>query len=111
MAVTVSNIIPRKQLANGFETQYTAINKTTVIDKLTLTNTDADIRIVSIFLVADGGSPGNENCILLDKTIAINETYTCPEAIGQVVQDSDSIRTYCDSSSAVTISASGREIT
>jgi hypothetical protein len=111
MAVSIVNIIPRKQAAAGAETQYTATNKTTVIDKFTVTNTGSVIHVISLFLVASGDSPGDDNCIIKSKGIAVNETYTCPEAIGQVISDAGFISTNADTGSVLTISASGREIT
>ena len=111
MAVTVRNIIPRKQAAATFETQYTASNKKTVIDKFTVTNTDTSVHVISIFLVASGDSPGGDNCVLNEKSIAVNETYTCPEIIGQVLENNGYISTYADSAAVLTLSASGREIT
>jgi len=111
MAVTVVNIIPRKQAANGFETQYTSSDKKCVIDKFTITNSDTDVHVISVFLVASGGSPGADNCVLYDRGIAVNETYTCPELVGQVLENDGYISTFADAGSVLTLSASGREIT
>lgn len=111
MAVTIVNIIPRKQAALGAETQYTSTSKKCVIDKFTITNTDTAVHLISVFLVASGDSPGVDNCILLDRGIAANETYTCPELVGQVLESNGFISTNADAGSVLTLSASGREIT
>lgn len=111
MAVTIKNIIPRDQAASGAQTQYTASSKKCVIDKFTITNTDVVVHVISVFLVASGDIPGVDNCLLLDKGIAPNETYTCPELVGQVLENNGYISTNADAGSVLTLSASGREIT
>ena len=45
------------------------------------------------------------------RTIAPGETYTCPELIGQVLEDGGFISTLASAASAITIMASGRIVT
>lgn len=116
MSVTVKNIIPRKQAENSQTTQYTAafplgsIGRT-VIDKFTVTNTSASNVSFSCNLVASGGSASNANLVLKARVIAPNETYNCPELVGQVVEQNGFISTLASAATSLTISASGREIT
>lgn len=111
MTITVRNIIPRKQAESTQTTQYTATNVTTVIDKVTVTNTSALNVTFSVNLVAASGTPGNNNLVMKTRTIAPNETYSCVELVGQVLEAGGFISTLAGTASALTISASGREIT
>lgn len=111
MTVTVKNIIPRKQAENAQATQYTAINCKTLIDKMTATNTSTANVTFSVNLVASGGSPTNANLVLKTRSIAPNETYRCPELVGQVLEPGGFISTLAGAATSLTISASGREIT
>lgn len=111
MAVLVKNIIPRKQAENVQTTQYTATNCKTIIDKFTVTNTSAANVNFSVNLVAELGVTGNDNLVMKTRAIAPNETYTCPELVGQVLEDGGFISTLAGTATALTISASGREIT
>ena len=111
MAVIVKNIIPRKQAEAVQTSQYTADNCKTIIDKFTATNTSASNVLFSVNLVAAAGSAGNSNLVLKTRAIAPNETYTCPELVGQVLEVGGFISTLAGTAAALTISASGREIT
>lgn len=111
MAVTVKNLIPRKQAENSQTTQYTATNCKTIIDKFTVTNTSAANVTLSVNLVASGGSAGDSNLVLKAKSIAPSETYTCPELVGQTLESGGFVSTLAGAATSLTISASGREIT
>jgi len=111
MAITLKNIIPRKQAENAQTTQYTATNCKTVIDKFTVTNTTGSAATFSVNLVASAGSAGAANLVLSNKSIAAGETYNCPELVGQSLEAGGFISTLAGTASALTISASGREIT
>lgn len=111
MAVTVKNIIPRKQAESAQTTQYTAVLCKTIIDKFTVTNTTAGAVAFSANLVASGGAAGASNLVISAKSIAAGETYTCPELVGQTLEPSGFISTLAGAATSLTISASGREIT
>ncbi len=111
MTVTVKNIIPAKQAEDTQTTQYTAVNCKTIIDKFTVTNTSANNVTISVNLVITGGSPGADNLIVDTRAIAPDETYTCPELVGQVLEPGGFISTLASAATALTIRASGREIT
>jgi hypothetical protein len=111
MTVTVVNIIPRKQAENAQTSQYTAVNCKTIIDKFTVTNTSASTVQFSVNLVASAGSASASNRVLSLKSITPNETYTCPEVVGQTLESGGFISTLAGAASALTISASGREVT
>lgn len=111
MTVTVKNIIPRKQAEAVQTSQYTATNCRTIIDKFTVTNTSASNVTFSCNLLASGGVVGDSNLVIDTKTIAPNETYLCPELIGQTLEINGFISTLAGAATSLTISASGREIT
>jgi hypothetical protein len=111
MAVTVVNIIPRKQAENIQTAQYTAVDVKAIIDKFTVTNTSAVNVTFSANLVASGGSAGNSNLVLDARIITPGETYTCPELAGQTLEAGGFISTLAGAATSLTISASGREIT
>lgn len=111
MAVTIKNIIPRKNAASGFETQYTATNATAIIDKFTATNVNPATQTISVYLIPQGGSPGGDNVVVAAKSIQPFETYLFPELVGQVLLNGGYIETDVSAGSALVLSATGREIT
>ena len=111
MAAILKNIIPRKLAESVQTTQYTAVGATALITKFTATNTSAANVVFSVNLVAVLNSPGADSLVLKSRTIAPNETYNFPELVGQVLQAGGYISTLAGTSSVLTISASGQEIT
>jgi hypothetical protein len=111
MTVTVKVLIPAKQAENTQTTQYTASLCKTIIDKFTATNTSASVITLSVNLVTSGGSAGASNLIVHSRSIAVDETYTFPELIGQSLESGGFISTIASAATSLTIRASGREIT
>lgn len=111
MTVTVRNIIPPKQAEAAQTTQYTATNCKTLIDKFTVTNTTATAATFAANLVPYGGTAGDSNLILKTRIIAAGECYGCPELVGHALESGGMISTLAGTASALTIYASGREIT
>ena len=87
------------------------MNCRTIIDKFTATNTSAANATISVNIIQSGGSAGNSNLIVDAREIAPGETYTMPELVGQVLDPSAFLSTIASSATAITIRASGREIT
>ena len=110
MATTVKNIIPRKQIEATQTAQYTAVNCRTIIDKFTLTNNSAANVTVSVNLIASGGTASNSNLVLKSRVIAPNQTYLCPEIVGQCLESGGFVSTIASAATSITISATGREI-
>ena len=110
MAVTIKNLIPAKQMETSQVTQYTATNCKAIIDKFTVTNTSAANAVFSANLIASGGTAGNANLIVKTRSVAPNETYTCPELVGQTLDINGFISTLAGTASALTVMASGREV-
>jgi hypothetical protein len=110
MAVTILNIIPRKQVEATQTGQYTSSGVKTIIDKFTVTNTSGSAATFSVNLVANGGSPSASNLVLNTQSIAAGACYLCPELVGQTLEAGGFISTIAGTASALTISASGRQV-
>jgi hypothetical protein len=111
MTVLVKVLIPPKQAENTQITQYTASNVKAIIDKFTVTNTSANNVTISVNLVTVAGSAGDSNLIVDARSLVPNETYTCPELVGQALEPGSFISTIASAATSLTIRASGREIT
>lgn len=111
MAVVVKTLIPSKQAANSLEEQYSVSTGRTIIDKFTATNTSGSNVGINVYLIQFGGAAGDDNLIVDTRVIVPNETYTFPELVGQVLEAGASISTNASAANALTIRASGREIT
>ena len=110
MAVNVKVLIPAKIAENTQTTPYTAVNVSTIIDKFTATNYSAAAATISINLVTQFDSSGNQNLIIKAKTLLPSETYTFPELVGHVLQSGGFISTIAGTASAINIRSSGREV-
>jgi len=110
MAVNVRVLIPAKIAENVQTTQYTATNVSTIIDKFTATNYSASAATISINLVTQFDSAGNQNLIIKAKTLLPSETYTFPELVGHVLQPGGFISTIASAASSINIRSSGREV-
>ena len=110
MAVNVKVLIPAKIAENTQTTQYTAQNVSAIIDKFTATNYSAAAATLSVNLVTQFDSSGNQNLIIKQKTLLPSETYTFPELVGHVLQPGGFISTIAGTASAINIRSSGREV-
>ena len=111
MAVTPKVLISAKQAENAQTTQYTADLVKAIIDKFTVTNTSANNVTISVNLVNFGGSADASNLVIDARPIAPDETYTCPELVGQILESRQFISTVASAATSLTIRCSGREIT
>jgi hypothetical protein len=110
MTVIIKVLIPAKQAENAQTTQYTATNVKAIIDKFTVTNTSANNVTFSCNLVTLSQSTATSNLIIDARTIVPDETYTCPELVGQALDVGGFISTLAGAGTSLTIRASGREI-
>ncbi len=110
MAVSVKVLIPAKIAEASQTTQYTATNVSAIVDKFTATNYSASAATISINLVTQFDSAGNQNLIIKAKTLLPSETYTFPELIGQIIASGGYISTLAGTGSAINIRCSGREV-
>ena len=110
MAVVAKVLVPPLQLATAATTQYTASNVKAIIDKVTVTNTNTVNCSFNVHIVTSGGSANNGNLVIDTKTVVPNETYLCPELVGQVLDSGDFISTSASLANAMTFRVSGSEI-
>ena len=112
MAITVTNIIPRKLAETSATIQYTATGATTIIDKFTVTNVGPANTLITVYLpnANSSGNPLASNTVINARSIGIRETYSCPELVGQVIPDGATIVTTAGTASSLVISATGSEI-
>ena len=110
MTVNVKVLIPAKIAEATQTTQYTATDVTALIDKFTATNYSASAATISVNLVTNADTAGNQNLIVKTKTLQAGETYTFPELVGAALAASGFISTIAGTASAINIRASGREI-
>lgn len=111
MTVTVTVLVPPKQIEAVQTTQYTATNVRAIIDKATVTNTDTVARTFSVNIVTSGGSAGVSNLVIDTRTVQPDETYLCPELVGHVLAPGGFISTIASAATSLTLRVSGREIT
>ena len=105
------NIIPRKYCENVATAQYTATNCKTVIDKFTVTNVSAGNVTFSAHLVPSGGSTSNSNLIIQNQTVTPGQCYDAYELVGQSLLPGGFIVCVASATSALVLSATGREFT
>jgi phage tail tape-measure protein len=112
MTVSAKTLIEPVQAAAANTTQYTAPAATrTIIDKFTGTNTTAAVATLTVNLVASGGGASATNTIVSAKPLAPGECYTFPEIVGHVLNPGDFISTLAGTAAAISVRASGREVT
>lgn len=112
MSVVAKPLFEPLQAAAADVNQYAApAGARTIIDKFTGTNTTGAPATLTINLVASGGAASASNRIVSAKSLAAGECYTFPEVVGHVLNPGDFISTNAGTAAAITIRASGREVT
>ena len=112
MSVTPKVLVQPVLLAVATTTQYTVPAGTRcIIDKATVVNTTATTRTFSVYLVPSGGSVAASNYVVESRAVVSDETYLCPELVGQVLPPGDSIATEASAATALALRISGREVT
>lgn len=111
MAVQAKSLFTPLQAALAETTQYTAPAGTrTIIDKFTGTNTSGAVAALTVKLVPNGGAAAASNTIVSVKTLQPGECYTFPELVGHVLNPGDFLSTLASVAAAITMRASGREV-
>lgn len=112
MSVTLKELIPSKFAENTATVQYTVpTNAKAIIDKFTVTNTTANLVDFSVNLIQSGALDSDDTRILTSRTLAENETYTCPELVGHILDGGSAISTLATAATSLTIRCSGRVVT
>ena len=110
MTTTQTTLVESKFVETAQTTQYTANNVKAVIDAAVLANSGASGTFVSVNIVPAAGAAGASNLFIVSRYMAPNDTYSCPELIGQVLRPSAQISAIANAASTITIRISGREI-
>lgn len=110
MTVRVEELVPSKYVESVETSQYTANNVKSIIDKCTFVNTTANNVVVNMWFVAQNASTSNSNIAIVNKTIMPHETYNAFEVINRVMAPNSRIVAQSDTSDAVNLSVSGREV-
>jgi hypothetical protein len=111
MTVSLKVLIPSKTAEDAQTTQYVSPGVNTIIDKFTAINYSASAASISVHLVTSTGVAGNDNIIVKTKTLQASESYTFPEIVGHILSPSGFISTIASAAGAISIRASGREVT
>jgi hypothetical protein len=111
MATTNTSLAEGSQLTAATATYYTSpANTTTIIKKLTVTNTSASAATLTLYLVASGGSAGASKTVTSAKAIAAGATYEAFEAENHVLLPGDTLQALSGTASALTLKASGIQV-
>ena len=111
MATTPKPLLDPALVANSTTTYYTVPTATTTIIKhLALHNTSASPVQVTVYLVESGGTAGASNQIF-KKTIASLESYPVYSALNATLEAGATIQAIAGTASAVSLHASGNEVT
>lgn len=111
MATTNKPLVEGAQLGTSAGVLYTApTNTTTIVKKLTVTNTSAGAVTVTIYLVPAAGTPGAANTVTSAKSIAAGATYEAYEAENHVLAAGDSLQALAGAATSLSLKASGIEI-
>lgn len=112
MAREIKQIIPPQQLSVGAALLYEVpSNRTTVITRITFTNTSTTDRFVSLWLVPSGDTPQDSNKILDENFVAAGETFSLSDVEGQALPQGNTIQAAAEAVNAITIIGSGTEVT
>ena len=110
MAVTPAALIEGKFAENTATTQYTA-QVLTIIDQFTAVNTSGSIATLTINLPPAATATSSANAIEVSKSLQPGESVTLSRLIGHVLDVGDSIATLASAANAISIRASGRQVT
>ena len=92
-------------------TMYTCpANTTARILKCTVTNDTTTVVTISFNKVASGGAVAATNLIMNLKPIGSQETYECPEVVGQVLDAGDLMSSIASAADQLTVSLDVVEI-
>jgi hypothetical protein len=105
--MSVKLFIPAKLAAVEPTVQYGVSGLQAIIDKFTATNTGDAEASLSVHIVPMGEEVGPANAVVSNCTIAAGEACLCPELVGQVIGDGESIVT-SSSAEVIAIRCSGR---
>jgi len=111
MARTPVDIIPSQSLTTVAVNYYTVPNaKTAIIKRISFTNVSSGVVTITLYKVGSGDAPTTTNIIAKEKPIDVNETWSCPDIEGKVLETGDAIQALASANTAVNIDGSATEV-
>lgn len=111
MSISPVNLFEGTLLPNAVATTpglfASPANTRTRIGAFSVTNTDTVARLLTVHLVASGGTASAANMIAKAEPIGPGQTYHVFQAIGQVLEAGDFITAFGDAASVLAARASG----
>lgn len=109
MTVESAPLVQASYMEVAETTEYISPN-VAIIDAAFVTNVSSDVQTFSISVVANGDMAGQANRGIKDKELRPDETYLCPELVGQVLTNSDYVSTIGSASASLVFRMSGRVV-
>lgn len=112
MPVALTALIPTQAAPSNAAALYTSpAGVTTRIDSLTVCNTGGTTVTITIYLVPPGGAAGASTTTTKAQAVLPGQTWNSPNEIGQVLAPGGNITVVASSSGALSITASGLQVT
>jgi hypothetical protein len=111
MTVVAKPLVQTRYAETTPTMQYLVSGGRVSIDRFVATNNSAITANISIWLVPNGQVVGVITGCYLPASLLSGESYSCPEACGQWLENGDRIVTQASAAAAITIRVSGREVT
>lgn len=111
MAVTPKVLFHGVNAGTATTTNYVATNCKTIIDKYTAANYGGSTVTLSVYMVQSGSAAASSNIVSVTKSLAIAETYTFPEVVGQMLEAGGGLVSVASAQTSISIRAAGREVT
>lgn len=101
-------LVDGAQLTIAAATYFTAPdNSLTTISAMSVTNTTATARSVTVHLVPAAGTAGPGNMVCAARIVAPGETFNVAGAIGQTLPAAGTVQALSDAATALSLVASG----
>ena len=108
----VKTLVQGSALTTSAAVYYTAPTGTyTRVTQMSVTNTDAAPRVVSLYIASSNAAPTATDTIVKSKTLQSNETWVPYQALGVVLSPGCTIQAVADANSVVILKSSGIELT
>lgn len=102
MSVIPSVLYPGGQLTTAAAILATgAANAQTLVTKAVFTNTDTSARLLTVYIVRSGGSPGTANTVTYQTSLGAKQTYEATEIEDQILGPGDTIQAKADAAAVV----------
>lgn len=93
MSTTPTVLVAGVALTGSAATYYTApAGNRVTIKSASVTNTTGGVVSLTLYRVPSGGTAGATNTVISARSVAVNETYNCPELVNKVLHAGDTIQ-------------------